>query len=49
MYSDSNVSTTGDIYTHVDHKDLDKNASVLAKAFGEICGRSVVEGSKSVQ
>src|SRR4030095_12115436 len=25
MYSDSKVSTTGDIYTHGDHKDLDKN------------------------
>jgi hypothetical protein len=29
----------GDINTHVVHKDLDTNASVLAKAFGEICGR----------
>ena len=45
----ANVSTTGDIYTHIDDADLDKNASVLGKAFAEICGRSVVGISENAQ
>jgi integrase len=45
----ANVSTTGDIYTHIDDADLDKNASVLGKAFAEICGRSVVGSNENVQ
>ncbi len=30
----SNISTTGDIYTHVEEDQLDEIASILGKSFG---------------
>lgn len=39
----SNISTTGDIYTHVDDGDMDYVASVLGKALDGFCGQSVVK------
>jgi len=39
----SNVSTTGDIYVHTDDDQMDRNAEILGKVLGGICGRSVVE------
>lgn len=48
----SDISTTGNIYTHVEDEEMSKAAAILGNAFGGSCGRSVVETaevSKSVQ
>jgi integrase len=48
----SNISTTADIYTHVDDREMDQAASVLGRVLGAFCGQSVVktaEEPESVQ
>jgi len=48
----SSISTTGDIYTHVDDDEMAQVASVLGKALEGFCGQSVVktaEEPESVQ
>ena len=39
----SNISTTGDIYTHVDESEMETVAEILGRVSAETCGRSVVE------
>ena len=45
----SNVSTTGDIYTHVDEASLKQTAKILGNVLGKTCCRFVVEGTDQVQ
>ena len=44
----SNVSTTGDIYTHVADQEMHKPADILGKAFAHSVAESA-GGSKNVQ
>lgn len=47
----ADVSTTGNIYVHLDEEQVSRNAEILGRVLG-ICGKSVVnpvQGSESVQ
>jgi integrase len=45
----SNILTTGDIYTHVDDREMDQAASVLGKVFEGFCGQSVVKTAQEAE
>ena len=45
----SNVSTSGDIYTHVDEESLEQTAKILGNVLGKTCCRLVVESTDQVQ